>query len=150
MAEIELEHFVENERRMRTVEEAIIKIEQILEVVLVDLKDRVRVLEKHDAEVQKQMHESCDLKSGEIDSKVAEAKKSLSDYIKDSRALFFKIVGSAIFLGIGFVIYTTQHVSALEANQKVLIEKIDQVNSKLDKATAQRYYIRDDLKETQH
>ena len=150
---MEAAYFTENEKRLRTVEEAIIKMEQILEVVLVDLKDRVRVLEKHDAEVQKQMHESCDLKSDEIDRKCADVKKSLSDYISDSRSLFFKIVGSSIGIGIIYIIYSTQHISALEANQKVLIEKIEQLgdsieqlNNKLDKATAQRYHIRDDIK----
>lgn len=138
---MELEHFVENEKRLRTVEEAIIKMEQILEVVLVDLKDRVRVLERHDAEVQTQMHTSCDLKSKEIDSKCKAVKDWASEYIKDSRALFFKIVGSSIGLGILFVIYSSQHISALEANQRVLIEKIDRIDKKLDKATAQRYKL---------
>lgn len=143
---VELEHFVENEKRLRTVEEAIIKMEQILEVVLVDLKDRVRVLERHDAEVQTQMHTSCDMKSKEIDEKCGQIKQWASEYIKDSRSLFFKIVGSTMGLGIMYIIYSSQHISALEANQKVLIEKIDSIDKKLDKATAQRYYIRDTLK----
>jgi len=138
---MEMENLVENEKRLRTVEEAIIKMEQILEVVLVDLKDRVRILEKHDAEVQNQMHTSCDLKSKEIDEKCDKVKKWASDYIKDSRGLFFKIVGSTIGLGILYVIYSSQHISALEANQKVLIEKIDRIDKKLDKATAQRYKL---------
>lgn len=143
---VEIEHFVENEKRLRTVEEAIIKMEQILEVVLVDLKDRVRVLEKHDADVQKQMHSSCDLKSKEIDEKCGELKKWTNEYIKDSRALFFKIVGTAMGLGLLYIVYSLQHITTLEANQKVLIHKLDQVNDKLDKAVSQRYRIQENLK----
>lgn len=138
---IELEHFVENEKRLRTVEEAIIKMEQILEVVLVDLKERVRTLEKHDAEVQTQMHTSCDLKSKEIDTKCKAVKDFASELIKDKSSLFFKIVGSTIGLGILYIIYSSQHLSALEANQKVLIQKFDDIDKKLDKATAQRYKL---------
>ena len=142
-----LEPMVENERRLRTVEDAVIKMEQILEVVVVDLKDRVRVLEKNDATVQKQMHESCDLKSTEIDKKCNAVKNDCNSFIKDSRTLFFKIVGSTIGLGLLFIMYSTTHISTLEANQKVLIEKIDQINEKLDKANGHRYYLQKELKE---
>ena len=144
---VEIEHFVENEKRLRTVEEAIIKMEQILEVVLVDLKDRVRVLEKHDAEVQAQIHSSCDLKSKEIDDECAKIQTWASDYIKDSRSLFFKIVGSSIGLGILYVIYSSQHISSLEANQQVLIKHMEIIDKKLDKAVAQRYRIAETTKE---
>ena len=127
-----MEKMVENDRRLRSVEDAIIKMEQILEVVLVDLKDRVRVLEKHDAEVQNQIHSSCDFKSKEIDTKCKEVKDYASDYIKDSRTLFFKIVGTSIGLGLMFIIYQSQHSATLEANQRVLIEKIAQLSTKID------------------
>ena len=84
---------------------AIVKIYQILEddkefktVVLGDIKGRLKALELKDDDFQREVNNSCNLKSKEIDNKVKISKYETSDFIKDARRecrILIGLIGSA-------------------------------------------------------
>jgi len=106
-------------KQMSEMSEAIVKIEQILEndkefkqMVVNDLKQRVRVLEEHDGQIQKEMSTSCTLKTKEIDDKI---EKSEDKTYQDMRIIkgslikmiiaVFGIQGAMFTLFIGAIVY---------------------------------------------
>ena len=136
----------ENElKEFSDVKLAIVKIEKILEIVVIDLKDRVRILEKHDEEFQKVIYQSCDNMTNQVDTKVAEAKRFSSSYIKDTKTLVLGIIGGIIMLGIIAIVYFEKRINAIDVKNGVILEKLQNMDKKLDRATAQRYHIKDNI-----
>lgn len=72
-------------KEMTEMQKTMSKIEFIIEEVLVELRNRIKSLEKKDEATTAAMNTSCELKSREIDKKVKESKDEVSDFIKDSR-----------------------------------------------------------------
>lgn len=101
-----------DEERLRGVEEAIIWFKSFAQTFMVDLKERVKSLEKSDEETKSQIYLSCDTKSKEIDTKIKTAKDEIfSIYREDAKSIIrmiiasFTIMGCMFLLFIGAVIY---------------------------------------------
>lgn len=128
----------EDGRRLRKVEDAVIKIEQLLEIVVTSHADRLSKLETKDEEQTLSMHTSCDLKAKEIASgDWTVLMKSVGMFV----ILFGLMVGSLNYLnGIDNDIE-----KKMEKNHLELIKEIGKVRSDLSKATGQRFYIKSDV-----
>lgn len=102
----------EDEKRLRAVEDAIIYFKSFAQTVVVDLKDRVKVLESSAEEDKKQLYLSCDVKSKEIDTKIKLAKDDIYEtYREDRKSLVnmniasFSLSGAMFLLFISAVVY---------------------------------------------
>jgi len=106
-------------KQMKQMSDAIIKIEQILEndkefkeIVVNDLKQRVRVLEKHDEEFMKEVSTSCVLKTKEIDSKIEKSEDKTYTDMRSMKSSLIKMIivafgiqGSMFGLFVGAIVY---------------------------------------------
>ena len=150
----------EHNQRLKSVEEAVIKFGNVIDIVLVDIKSRIKLLEKHDEEFQNKMHNSCDIKSKEIDRKVGESEIRSSDFIKDSRkesrwvsiAMFTLFISALVYFN-----YTDQQITEKverfhdntiknNTNSEILINAVDKINKKLDQVIQHKH----DRKEIVH
>ena len=136
----------EHEHRMKSVEEAIIKIGSIIDIVLVDVKSRLKILEKHDEEFQTAMHTSCDTKSKEIDKKVVASEERSSEFIKDSRresrwlfvAMFTLFISAVVYFNYSDQQQTEKterfHDETVKnnTNMEMLLKEVGKINTKID------------------
>jgi len=95
----------ENEKRLRSVEEAVIEFRNIAKIVIVDLKERVRTLEVHDEEFSKVIYQTCDLKSKEIATKIRESEEDIYPAIRRGRTSVMVLIGGMFSLFVGAVVY---------------------------------------------
>ena len=82
------------ENRLTAIEKTLAKIENVLEIVIVELRGRITKSEKDISHLESSMYTSCDIKSKEIDEKIAIATRKI-----------WYVIGSLFFLFIGAVIY---------------------------------------------
>jgi len=133
-------------KRLQEVEEAVIRFAVIADVVLVDMKDRVRALEKRDNEQQANHQQACDNKSKEIDNKT---NKVLVKAMAVSCGLFVLFVGAVVYFNgenkdmvskktashrVMYAKMTKYHAETIETatNMKTVIKSLDKINDKLD------------------
>lgn len=156
---------------MGSMKEALSKIQYIIDEVLVEFRRRIKTLEQHDEDFQTAVYQSCDAKTKEIDTKITFATVRLEkDFdrrinvmadVYDKRIMtIYWVIATLITMFIGAVVYMNNehgsiHEKVNKVNENVVrngtnIENMNStlasIDKKLDKATAQRYYIRDTLK----
>lgn len=100
------------------------------------LFDKQEKSEDDVSEIKASIYQSCDTKTKEVDDKLAIVK-----------GLFFKVIAGLVAVGISYIGYSELKMTKIEVKQAIILEKISEINKKLDKATAQRYYLQKELKE---
>ena len=108
----------EDETRLRAVEEAVIEFRNIAKIVIVDIKERVRVLEARDEDLSKTLHDINHSKSEEIDSKIKQSEKEIYPAIRSGRTSIISIIIGLFGLFVGAVVY-------FNSQNGVLHEKIN-------------------------
>lgn len=145
------------ERRTNTIEGAIIKIEQVLEVTLVhqaksisDNQDDIKILKKHDEEFTNAVYQSCDAKTKEIDMKIEKAVGKVYKYLGGSLVGLFGLFLSAVVyfnnqdgeiynkfnreIANIHIVISDKHEDVIEngTNIKTIINTLDKINDKID------------------
>ena len=102
----------DEKQRLRKVEDAIISFDNIAKIVIVDMKERIKALEKSDEDTKSQIYQSCDTKSKEIDKKIKEVKDEIftafREEVKSLQKMFIYclvLMGAMFLLFIGAVVY---------------------------------------------
>lgn len=146
----------EDEKRLRSVEEAIIYFKSFVEIFAVDLKERVKALEKSEEANKDQMHISCETKTKEIDSKVKDAKDAIYTDVRDVKGSLVKMLlssyaisGAMFLLFIGAIVYFNNQDGGI--HEKINRYKNESVAKESENATslksvlAEIRYIRDKI-----
>ena len=120
-----------DEARLKAVEEAVIKIGNVIEIVIVDIKERLKVLEDHDKAFIEEVNTSCTLKDKQItegDNKVFWKTMTVTS------GLFLMFVGAVVYFnGVNGDIYEkvndyhTQSVATAVTNSTNIINVLDEL-----------------------
>lgn len=158
--------------RLRAVEDAIIEFKNIAKTVIVDLKDRVKTLEKHDEAFQQAIYSSCDSMNKAVDDKVEKACKALEGSfsirlntladVYDKRIKLLMWVMAGLFgMFVGYVVYDNHQLGAVHekinhVNENVIssstkldivMAAVDDIQGDLKKANGHRWHLANELKE---
>lgn len=144
----------EDEIRLRAVEEAVIEFRNIAKIVIVDLKERVRTLEKHDEEFSNTIYATCDLKSKEIDTKIKESEEKIYPSIRRVRTSAISIITGMFGLFVGAVVYFNGQIGNVHEKINVWHKesaKIESANSTdIKSILSEIKYIRETIDKHKH
>ena len=144
-----------NEERLRKLEEIVIKLETLFESLLIKYQDELNAVNikvskntKDIEEIQTTIYSSCDTMNTKVDKKIND---SLIKAFAGIMLLFGLFVGAVVYMN-GEHGHIHEKVNTVNAsvvgngtNIVAILNTINKIDAKLDKATAQRYYIQDNL-----
>ena len=152
--------------KIQEIEIMVGKMQSFLQVMFEKLQDsinniveRVNVLEQHDEEFQKQVHQSCDLMNQTVDSKIEKAVKKLEEdfdrrintlatvHEKKFTAVYWAL-GALWTLFVSYVAYDNYQLGSVHEKINSVNENVVMNSTKLDSLVISISDIKDDLRKS--